>query len=295
MKFLKTNTILFIAVLGIVFLNFKVASVSAFEEYSCSREADTCSKIAADPYERARGAECSTRQTAACITVIESLYYDARMECNFFCGKPKPICNYEDHTRCPLGPIPSGCKLSKNPCPEPFGCVTNGNCEDIQAFDHADAVKKCQYGEALATKCPPLKKWRCFQGEQCETIEAVNYQAANYFCQSSCPTCDLAEDACPPTGTNIGELQDTSSEVLNPANIRTPAALIRRVINLLMAFIGSITLVLYVFAGILWMTASGSSERIDKAKQILVWTTLGITVMLFSYILVNFLFSVVPK
>lgn len=66
---------------------------------------------------------------------------------------------------------------------------------------------------------------------------------------------------------------------------------IGQIIKVLLAFIGSISLALYVWAGLIWMTAAGSSERIGKAKQIIVWTTLGVAVMLGSYIIVSYLFD----
>jgi uncharacterized membrane protein len=58
-------------------------------------------------------------------------------------------------------------------------------------------------------------------------------------------------------------------------------------------FIGSIVLVMYIFGGFLWMTASGNSEQVDKAKKILVWSSLGVVAMLASYVLVTFLFKTV--
>lgn len=78
---------------------------------------------------------------------------------------------------------------------------------------------------------------------------------------------------------------------LNPAGITNPTQLVGRFIKILLAFVGSISLVLYIVAGILWMTASGVSERVDKAKKILVWTTLGVVVMLASYMLASFVFK----
>ncbi len=92
------------------------------------------------------------------------------------------------------------------------------------------------------------------------------------------------------TGASIETLQGQARS-LNKANLSNPAQLVGRFINILLAFIGSISLVLYIYAGILWMTASGSSERVDMAKKILVWTTLGVVVMLSSYMLAGFLFK----
>lgn len=56
-------------------------------------------------------------------------------------------------------------------------------------------------------------------------------------------------------------------------------------------FMGSIMFVLVVYAGVMFMTAQGNSERVEKAKNIMVWATLGVAVMLLSYIVVSFVFS----
>lgn len=94
---------------------------------------------------------------------------------------------------------------------------------------------------------------------------------------------------------SIEELQ-CQAKSLNKANLSTPEDLVGRFINMMLAFIGSISLVLYVVAGFLWMTASGNTEKVTKAKSIMVWTTLGIVVMLASYMLVSFLFgAIAPK
>lgn len=74
-------------------------------------------------------------------------------------------------------------------------------------------------------------------------------------------------------------------------NTAGAAALIGRIIQLLTAFMGSIALVLYIYAGIVWMTASGDKQKVGKAKEIMVWTTFGVVVMLGSYILTSFIFK----
>ena len=54
---------------------------------------------------------------------------------------------------------------------------------------------------------------------------------------------------------------------------------------------GAIAMVMYIWAGFLWMTASGNAEKTTKAKGIIVWTSLGVIAMLASYMLVTFVFS----
>ena len=74
---------------------------------------------------------------------------------------------------------------------------------------------------------------------------------------------------------------------LNFANIGSPVDLFARAINAMMAFMGSIALILYIYAGFIWMSAGGASEKISKAKNILVWTTLGAIAMGAGYMIIR--------
>jgi len=93
-------------------------------------------------------------------------------------------------------------------------------------------------------------------------------------------------------GISTDQLKNEAAS-LNKAGFSTPAEVVGRAIKILMAFIGSLTLVLFIWAGILWMTAAGNSERLEKAKKVLVWTTLGLLVMLASYLLVDFIIGAI--
>ena len=69
-------------------------------------------------------------------------------------------------------------------------------------------------------------------------------------------------------------------------------SLLSWLVNILLAFIGSIALVLYIWAGILWMSSAGNTERVSRARSIMLWTTLGVAVMLGSYVIVTFVFDI---
>ncbi len=74
---------------------------------------------------------------------------------------------------------------------------------------------------------------------------------------------------------------------LNPMQISSPYSLLAGGVNILLAFMGSIALLLYIYAGFIWMSAGGSADKITKAKKILIWTTFGILAMTGSYMVVN--------
>lgn len=49
------------------------------------------------------------------------------------------------------------------------------------------------------------------------------------------------------------------------------------------SILGVVFLLLIVYAGFLWMTAMGQSKKVDKAKDILIQSTIGLVVILSAY------------
>jgi len=64
--------------------------------------------------------------------------------------------------------------------------------------------------------------------------------------------------------------------------------LMGNLIKTALGFIGSIALVMFVFGGLLWMTAMGNSEQQKKAMNMILWSSLGVLVILSSYVIVSF-------
>jgi hypothetical protein len=55
-----------------------------------------------------------------------------------------------------------------------------------------------------------------------------------------------------------------------------------------MGMLGSVALVLLIYAGVLWMTAAGNAERTKKSQDIMIWAALGLIVIFSSYGIINF-------
>jgi hypothetical protein len=209
-----------------------------------------------------------------------------------------------------------------------YGCMKNETCENIVMVEdniiefrkecanycgmiiHTGTTDRCK---PTLEPCPEPKEYGCLKKGVCTNVSAVDDWAANYKCTTSCgspvpgeiyiPCVSLSIPCPPPTpaasggplaGTDAPALLN-STRSLNKLRITEPAQLIGRFIQILMSFIGSIALALYVWSGFLWMTASGNPDKITKAKTTMVWTTLGVLMMLASYMLASFLFSAVTK
>ncbi len=62
------------------------------------------------------------------------------------------------------------------------------------------------------------------------------------------------------------------------------------IVNVALGFLGAITVLLFLYAGYLWLTSRGAADRIDQAKKIMINATIGLGIIFVSYALVNFIF-----
>lgn len=93
----------------------------------------------------------------------------------------------------------------------------------------------------------------------------------------------------------IAELKAQAAKDLNKFKFANLAEIIGQLVKFEVAFMGAFAFAFYLYAGILWMVAMGNSEQIEKAKNIFVWTTMGVGAALASVVLVRFLFHDVLK
>ncbi|MBL7058207.1 hypothetical protein ISS03_02615 [Patescibacteria group bacterium] len=64
--------------------------------------------------------------------------------------------------------------------------------------------------------------------------------------------------------------------------------IIGQVIKSVLGIVGSLALAMFVYGGLIWMTAAGAPDKITKGKDVLVWASIGLLVIFSSYALVAF-------
>lgn len=82
---------------------------------------------------------------------------------------------------------------------------------------------------------------------------------------------------------------------LNQLKVNTPQELIGLLIKSVMGILGTITLIMIIYGGVLWMTSGGNSDKTKKARDIIVWATLGVIMIFASYAILNTIFEVFSK
>ncbi|PIR03715.1 MAG: hypothetical protein COV59_04560 [Candidatus Magasanikbacteria bacterium CG11_big_fil_rev_8_21_14_0_20_39_34] len=70
---------------------------------------------------------------------------------------------------------------------------------------------------------------------------------------------------------------------------------IARIINVLLGLLGTVAIVIILWAGFKWMTAGGNNEDIDQAKKILISSVIGLAIILSAYAISNFVLTQLYK
>lgn len=63
------------------------------------------------------------------------------------------------------------------------------------------------------------------------------------------------------------------------------------IINIALGFLGILATVIILYGGFIWMTSSGASEKIDRAKKIIISGVIGLLIVLSSYAIARFVFG----
>lgn len=98
----------------------------------------------------------------------------------------------------------------------------------------------------------------------------------------STPTTVLAQDA---DDSGVVKLE-------NPLNLdedKPVADLAGRVIRTFLGVVGIIALIMFVYGGVLWLVSAGNAERLQRGKDIFVWSIVGIVIIFSSYAIVSFI------
>jgi hypothetical protein len=132
----------------------------------------------------------------------------------------------------------------------------------------------------------------------CETEYRNYYEQDNTADESlRCTPRDTPASSAGTTSTGSvmgdgGETRTSPSDfgLRNPLGTTDVRVIISRIIRAVLGVVGAIFLVMFVYGGVMWMTA-GESKRIDTAKKTLVNAVIGMVIVAFSYSMVSLIFN----
>jgi len=132
-------------------------------------------------------------------------------------------------------------------------------------------------GLALVGLATPVTSW----AGECSAQD----QAYDKLCQPSCGKLKTTTTAA--DGTNATAASPKIKSLIKT----TPENFIARIIRNLLGLAGTMTMVMMVYGGLLWMTARGNTKTVGQAQKIIIWTAVGLVIIFSSYTVLSFLFN----
>lgn len=142
----------------------------------------------------------------------------------------------------------------------------------------------------------------CFSQSECSTL------GPDFYWESGSQECKRSATAPPMTvpidatggddDSGSGALSSAISDIdsfLRKKPIRGETisgdlpTIIGNALRVFLGVVGSLALAIFIYGGIIWMTSGGNSERVGKAKNTLIWSVMGLVVILLSYTIVSFI------
>jgi hypothetical protein len=175
----------------------------------------------------------------------------------------------------PKGPsLPQGEILYSVEC-ECFAKKDEGKCVSVvkervgtTSQDKATAQVFCE------SHCRSYSGIYSEKGAYCKSQPLMS--TLQYFSKAA-QDCPL--DAKVPTGTIC---------YVNPLGTTRIPKIVGNILNAALGLLGSISLLMFIYGGVTWVTSGGATERVQKGKNIVTWAVLGLLLVFSSYALLRF-------
>lgn len=86
---------------------------------------------------------------------------------------------------------------------------------------------------------------------------------------------------------SIGKL-DATGKAANLGGTKDLPTLVGNIINVLTGTMGIVFVILVIYAGVLYMTASGDNDKVKKAKTLLTQAVIGMIILVSAYAIASF-------
>ncbi len=130
----------------------------------------------------------------------------------------------------------------------------------------------------------------------CVDVEADDCEAACINDPSSCGATTSAPvvQSAPTSGSGtVGSISAAPVGLVNPLGTSDPREILGRIIQGILGLTGAIALIMFIFGGLMFLTAGGNDAQISKAKKVLIFAMLGIIIIAAAFVATNTLFTAV--
>ncbi len=90
-------------------------------------------------------------------------------------------------------------------------------------------------------------------------------------------------------------LNQVQNGLNNTLSNSDPRAIIGRIINVALGFLGVIAVAIILFGGFKWMTAGGNEEKSSEARKLLAAGVIGLVIILASWAIASYVITALSK
>lgn len=167
-------------------------------------------------------------------------------------------------------------------CPSPLG------------QNDAECRNACTATEEQVGVCSGDRKC-CYPTQTASCSGTLNGQPARGVCQTTTCNTAISSDG-GPCGTGHccipkPPLSSGATVLKDPLGDGGILVIVSRIIGALLGILGVLGLLVFVYAGVIYMTAGGSSERVKHAVGTMKFAMIGLGLIVFSYVIVRTFFQ----
>lgn len=222
----------------------------------------------------------ATTAAASQCTESTNIQNDQQGKCVFYCIRPEAgTGGTVERRETPLPQLRNGATV-------PGGTTTTscrrGSLERREGTNACAVGSVCGCQQECMTTCGNASdgKSLCYMGT--DNTRSVDLCRDNVSSEAATPICSRDPNA---------PVRGSQHTLTNPLGTSSIAAIVARIVKAVTGIVGSVALLMFVVAGIMWMTAE-SSDRVDMAKTIFKNASFGLVLIFFSYSLVSLLLSI---
>lgn len=89
-------------------------------------------------------------------------------------------------------------------------------------------------------------------------------------------------------GGAANTIQDAVNDIGGDTETRTVTGIVKVIINVLLYFIGALSVIMIIFGGFKYVTSAGDSNGVSSAKSTIMYAVIGLIVSVLAFTLVNF-------
>lgn len=241
---------------------------STYRDRSSASAAPRCSARSATAAEPGAAASQCTEST--------NIQNDQQGKCVFYCIRPEAgTGGTVERRESSLPAIPGRPSGGTSSC-------RRGSLERREGTNACAVGSVCGCQQECMTTCGNASdgKSLCYMGT--DNTRSVDLCRDNVSSEAATPICSRDPNA---------PVRGSQHTLTNPLGTSSIAAIVARIVKAVTGIVGSVALLMFVVAGIMWMTAE-SSDRVDTAKTIFKNASFGLVLIFFSYSLVSLLLSI---